>query len=180
MRNLIVGAVLLTSSVAEARRPVPPEQFTSEAHVWLARAMIAEAGWRAKKDHVGMAYVLARRWKRATERWPTMRFVDVIRNYCAGLGSFRRSLTARQEWLRGLDFNVRKPDAWPKRASWKRHGRFWADTLERSHAWAQGELRDPCRGRAWHWGGVIDSPRGRMVAIDCGGTRNTFYGMAEE
>lgn len=160
---------------------MPTEQWTPHAHVWLARAMVAEAGWEAKSDHVAIAYVLSRRWKRAKERWPTLRFVDVIRNYCAGLGSFRRSLTPRQRWLRALGFEVEAaPDGWPRGASWRRHERLWRGALKRSLKWSRGELRDPCRGRAWHWGGTIDSPHGRMVAVDCGETRNTFYGMTDE
>lgn len=175
---LIVGGLLFCGSVADAQPPVPAGQWTPDTHIWLARAMVAEAGWHSNRDHVAIAHVLARRWHRARDRWPTLRFLDVIRNYCAGLGDYRRSLTPRQKWLRALDFEVARPSGWPRRVSWKKHSRYWRGALKRSQRWAAGAIKDPCRGKAWHWGGTIDSPYGRMVAVDCGETRNTFYGMS--
>jgi hypothetical protein len=179
MRKYIVsGAVVLATSTASAQtRPIPESQWTPEAHIWLSRAMVAEAGWKAERDHIAIAYVLARRWKRLAERWPTLRFIDVIRNYCAGLGDYRRELTARQRWLRALSWKDAQPKGWPRSASWKRYLPLWRATVLRSARWSEGRLRDPCRGRAWHWGGVIDTPQGRMVPVDCGHTRNTFYTM---
>ena len=137
--------------------------------------MVAEAGWEAATDHIAIAYVLARRWRRVKERFTSLRFVDVVRTYCTGLGNYRRSLTPRQQWLRSLNFAAEAPQGWPTTASWSNHESFWRAALARSQAWFQGRLRDPCRGRAEHWGGIIDSPQGRMVPIDCGETRNTFY-----
>lgn len=175
---LLASGFLLWGTVVEAKPPLPAAQWTPDTHIWLARAMVAEAGWDAPRDHVAIAHVLARRWRRAVERWPTLRFLDVIRNYCAGLGDFRRSLTPRQRWLRALDFEVARPEGWPRSASWKRHANYWRNALKRSQRWASGRIKDPCQGKAWHWGGTIDSPYGRMVAVDCGETRNTFYGMS--
>ncbi|MDD9934309.1 MAG: hypothetical protein OXT09_11940 [Myxococcales bacterium] len=172
---VIATAVQPQVAMASRRPPVPAEQWDPQVQLWLARAMVAEAGWLHERDHVAIAYVLARRWKRVTERYPTMRFLDVIRNYCAGLGGFRRSLTPRQTWLRSLWPDASQPEGWPRKVSWRRHAPLWRATFERAGDFARGELRDPCRGRAWHWGGTIDSPRGRMAAIDCGETANTFY-----
>ncbi|MDD9945041.1 MAG: hypothetical protein OXU20_28620 [Myxococcales bacterium] len=174
---IIVGGFLLCTSASQARPPVPTSQWTPDTHLWLSRAMVAEAGWQAETDHVAIAHVLARRWRRAVERWPTLRFIDVIRNYCAGLGDYRRTLTRRQRWLRSLDFQLSEPSGWPRAISWDHHVPLWQSALRRSHLWVQGLLRDPCGGRAWHWGGVIDSPHGRMEAVDCGETLNTFYGI---
>jgi hypothetical protein len=139
--------------------------------------MVAEAGWRAERDHIAIAYVLARRWRRMVERWPRMRFLDIVRTYCAGLGDYRREFTPRQQWLRSLSPTGTKPKGWPDGASWTRHLPLWKAALERSDRWRQGKLRDPCRGKAWHWGGVIDTPQGRMVPVDCGKTLNTFYSV---
>jgi hypothetical protein len=173
---IATGVLLLATSTASAQsRPIPESQWTRDTHIWLARAMVAEAGWKAERDHIAIAYVLARRWRRLTENWPALRFIDVIRNYCAGLGNYTRELTARQRWLRGLSWNDDEPDGWPRAASWRRHLPLWRKTLERSARWSQGGVVDPCRGRAWHWGGTIDTPQGRMVAVSCGETRNTYY-----
>jgi hypothetical protein len=176
MKNRILsGALLLWSSSAQARAPLPDSQWNSQTHVWLARAMVAEAGWLAERDHVAIAYVLARRWRNMSERWPTTRFIDVVRRYCAGLGDYHSSFTRRQLWIRALSPDIAEPEGWPAQVSWRRHSMLWRDALVRSAEWAGGILRDPCRGRAEHWGGTIDSPRGRMVPVDCGETENTFY-----
>jgi len=176
-KYITAGAVLLaaSSAVAQPPPPIPKSQWTPSTQVWLARAMVAEAGWHAENDHIAIAYVLARRWRMLTERWPQLRFIDVIRNYCSGLGSYRRELTQRQKWLRSLSWNDLVPESWPAGVSWQRYLRYWQSVLERSDRWSKGDLKDPCRGRAWHWGGTIDTPRGRMVAVDCGTTENTFY-----
>lgn len=181
MRKYIVtGAVLFATSTAAAEPPapappIPAHQWDAETEVWLARAMVAEAGWDAEHDHIAIAYVLAKRWRKAVERWPQLRFIDILRNYCAGLGDYRRALTPRQRWLRSLNPEGTQPDGWPTQASWRNHLPLWQKALARARAWGEGTLRDPCKGRAWHWGGSIDSPRGRMVRVECGETRNTFY-----
>jgi len=178
---IATGVIVLAASTADAqRRPIPEGQWNRETHIWLARAMVAEAGWKAERDHIAIAYVLARRWRRLTERWPALRFIDVIRNYCAGLGDYTRELTNRQRWLRGLSWSRDEPEGWPRAVSWSRHLPLWRDALKRSARWSKGRLKDPCRGRAWHWGGTIDTPVGRMVQVNCGETRNTYYSVLNE
>lgn len=177
---IVVVSLLICSSASALRQPLPESQWSAETHLWLSRAMVAEAGWTGERDHVAIAYVLARRWHRVKERFATLRFLDIVRNYCAGLGDYRRSLTPRQHWLRGLGFGPEEPSGWPRDVSWARHQSLWKAALTRSMKWFRGELRDPCRGRALHWGGTIDSPQGRMVPVDCGETRNTFYGLRHD
>ena len=193
---VLIGAWLshCSSTVAAGSpplRPVPAQQWTPDAHVWLARGMVAEAGWLNDRDHVAIAYVLARRWKRVTERYPTLRFLDVIRNYCAGLGA-REAATARQLWVRALpapDSPMDAPEGWPRSASWPQHRKLWRQVLQRAQHFAMGQLADPSRGRAWHWGScdsrLPDLPRalrmidaGRWVPLDIPGTRNCFYALA--
>jgi hypothetical protein len=179
---ITTGVVLLATSTTGAQHPppIPASQWTPATHVWLSRAMVAEAGWNAETDHVAIAYVLARRWQKLSERWPGLRFVDVIQNYCAGLGNYHREFTPRQRWIRSLSWDDVEPENWPSGASWKRHLSYWKSVLERSDRWSKGDLQDPCRGRAVHWGGTIDSPRGRMVPVNCGTTQNTFYRLSSE
>jgi hypothetical protein len=175
---LVTGAVvLMTSTVSAQVAPLPATEWTPQAQIWLARAMVAEAGWNAKLDYVAIAYVLARRWRQMIERWPALRFIDVVKSYCLGLGDYRRQPTERQRWIRSLSWDASVPESWPNKISWTKHIPFWRVALLITDKWVKGELRDPCRGRAWHWGGTIDNPHGRMVAVDCGETRNTFYGL---
>jgi hypothetical protein len=182
MRALVLALCLLVASVAAARpAPLPSDQYDAEARIWLARAMVAEGGWTAERDHVAIAYVLARRWRAAQARSPGVRLVNVIRRYCAGLEPGRAQLTRRQRWLRSLTPMLEEPDGWPsEKASWARHRQVWAGVLARADAWSRGRLPDPCRGASWYWGGVMDLPRGRMYRVDCGATRNTFYGLKRQ
>jgi len=184
---LLLAALLwlvLSTRTAAARPPLPPEQRTPEAELWLARTFVGEAGWRAKRTHVGIAYVLARRWRRAVARWPDMRFDTVIKNYAHALGFRRRGTpTKRQLWIRGLEGELR-PEHWPRsRASWKRHVSLWKSARERAARFFAGRLRDPCKGRAWHWGGTIDvdlAASKRLRPVDCGDTGGTtFYDTGE-
>lgn len=166
---------------AAARRPIPQEQWSPQVRVWLAQGVIGEAGWLAERDHVAIAYVLVRRWRQMQKRWPSLQFRDVLFRYAKALGGGRREFTSRQLWIRSLTPDLSEPGHWPRKASWKRHRPLWAATLARVDAWARGELRDPCRGLARHWGGVnlvSDLPKGRMVAIDCGETKNIFYDLS--
>jgi hypothetical protein len=177
---VIIGSMVTKCAApAEASTFLPPAQFTPRTRVWLARAMVSEAGWKAELDHAGISHILYRRWKNMRKRWPDMTFEHVIRAYCAGFYVKERSLTPRQRWIQQLIPSPRQPKDWPaKKASWKVHMPLWKAAWDRAGRFGAGKLRDPCRGRAWHWGGEIDLPlakQKRLVEVDCGNTRNTFY-----
>jgi hypothetical protein len=176
MRAFALATMLSFAGVASARPPIPPEQWDRSTHLWLARAFVAEAGWKARRDWAGIAWVLAGRWRRASKRWPALRFVSTIRGYCAGLGE-GRSRTARMAWVHGLRPDMLAPGGWPAGASWERHEPWWRDAVRMAERWSRGGVGDPCRGRAQHWGGPdgLDPPRGRMERVDCGETLNVFY-----
>lgn len=173
----LLFAGMMTHCTAEAQ-VLPADEWTPRTHLWLARAFVAEAGWEGERDHAAIAWVLERRWKRAKKRWQTLRFIDVVRAYCAGLGDWKPRVTRRQQWVRELAFDLDEPEHWPRKADWGEHVGYWQGALNRAWDWQRGRVSDPCRGKSWHWGGTIDSPFGRMVAVDCGDTRNTFYGLS--
>lgn len=180
MRAAILTLCLLLSSVAHAA-PKPlldDSQWTPTTRLWLARAMIGEGGWLAERDHVGFAWVFYRRWLKMRERWPEMRFVDVVRFYAKSLGDGRSQPTDRQVWVRGL-LGDEAPPGWPaKKARWSRHVVWWQKTLERTDKWRLGLLRDPCRGRAYNFGGSIDveiAEQKGLREVDCGDTESIFY-----
>ncbi len=59
----------------------------------------------------------------------------------------------------------------------KRENRQWARIRARAAALVAGKRPDPCP-RAVHWGGTVDSPRGRQIPATCaaqGRTKNTLY-----
>ena len=180
MRKIIFFIILVLSLPVSAKAPLPEEQLQKSDYVWLARSMVAEAGWESERDHIAIAYVLARQWRMQQKRWPKLRFRDLMFRYVKGLGGHRREYTIRQRWIRSLSPAMTEPDHWPKRASWERHRPLWAATLVRVEQWAQGRLPDPCQGDAWHWGGTMDFPKQRMIKIDCGETKNTFYTLSSD
>lgn len=170
MRSALPACVAVMAwSVAARAEPVPQVDWTPQARLWLARALVAEAGWVAPTDHAAIAWVLARRWKRMKKRWPRLRFVTVIRSYCAGLGH-HPAVTRRQMWVRSLPWG--DPTGWLRRYA----GR-WQRVRDLVEAWARGEVLDPCSGSAWHWGGPVDTPRPWWRQVRCGNTSNRFYAL---
>lgn len=157
---------------------LPSEQWNSQTHLWLARAVVGEAGWRAENDHIAIPYVLLRRWKTMSRRWPDLKFKGVILAYAKALGGGRSSYTPRQQWIRRLNFEGLQPDHWPAKANWKYHKPIWYKILNRLDDWRLGRVPDPCRGKAEHWGGEMDKPLATMHEVDCGDTVNKFYGIS--
>lgn len=184
MKNCVVVLALIIlfgGAKIEAKEKkysmIPAEQFDLSTRLWLARAMVGEAGWLARRDHIAIAYVLKRRWKTMRKRWSQIRFKTVVLSYSKALGGGRREYTARQLWVRNLGFDLHKPKGWPQKISWKRHSKYWKSILKYVVQWGDGKLSDPCRGRSYHWGGYTDIPNNRLFPIDCGETLNTFYGI---
>lgn len=191
MRTAILTALLLCTSVAHAGRlPLPPEQWNPYAHLWLSRAAVAESGWFAERDHALMAWSLTYGWRRMVqrERFKTLRFVDHVRNYCAGLGY--NTPTRRQEWIRqlpGLSSDLR-PAAW-QRGLWSRNLKRWRRVQARMLKWGKGRIKDESKGRVRHWGSpdarLPDLSRakraiksGKWVQLDIEGVKNAYYGLA--
>jgi hypothetical protein len=176
MRKFVLSLAFIFIFISTAHAaPIPKEEITGKDKIWLARAMVAEAGWESKRDHVAIAYVLVRRWRKMQVRWPTLRFRNVMFAYVKGLGEGRREPTARQRWIRALSPDLNQPAYWPRNVRWSHHKGLWGAVIVRVEAWLSGKLRDPCRGRAWHWGGTIDEPWKKLEQVDCGETKNTFY-----
>lgn len=185
MKTLIQSVAFVMCTIHAAtggayQKPLPLEQQTPQAELWLARAFVGEAGWMQRNAHAGIAHVLARRWRRVVRRFETMRFETVIKNYCHALGFKRKGTpTRRQLWVRGL-FGPTAPEAWPHHKSrWERHLPRWKAAIKRSRKWFAGRIKDPCQGRAWHWGGLVDRELARtkhLRTVECGDTgRTTFY-----
>lgn len=172
---IIIGLLASLTPTATAKRPppVPQEQWTKETTVWLARAWVAEAGWPKtyvkKEEQHAIGYALAARWKQLLKRYPRIRFVSVIRAYCAGLGeNLRKEPTSRQKWIRNL-LGPNEPKGWPRSfVSWERHRPLWKDTIDRVRLFSQGRISNPCPGASFFGGKKAgDVPKGKMVRHDC-------------
>jgi len=179
MRALILATLLTFAVPASAQQPpLPPEQLDAEARLTLAKAFVGEGGWEAHRDWDGIAWVLSRRWQtaqrsaRGRARYP--RFVDMVRQYCAPLRGQPKK--RRQRWIRALTPKALQPPHWPAhRVDWSDRVGFWRDAMTRAWEWAEGLVADPCRGRAWHFGGPMDEPPRGHRRIWCGPMENTFY-----
>lgn len=156
--------------------------------------MVAEAA-ESEQDHIAVAYSLKNWWELRKRKYPTLRYADVMRAYCSVHKLSLKRLSPRQLWIRQLGFPTRdflgnvvvdKPEAFPSNASWKRTRRVWLETLQRAQDWYDGKLKDPCRGRAVHWGAPSDPsnrwylesdvPSEKLVRLKCSDRlENDYY-----
>ena len=179
----------ITQATAAGARPVPKEQWTPEAKLWLSRALVGEGGWLSKRDHAGIAWALANRWQARHELSPEVSFVEHVRVYCASVG-YKRP-TKRQRWVRALpkEANTQSPPlGWPSHVSWANHVAWWRSVQRWAHAWGRGEVPDPTGGRVEHFGArdprLVDPARARRAVqrgvwypIVIAGASSAFYGV---
>ena len=149
-----------------------PARADDDSALWMARCMVAEAGWTAVTDHLAIGYVLVRRWEWTRRR---MALSEMVRRYCYG---FKEPVapTTRLAWVRSLNEEGTEPAGWPSReGSWKYIRKFWFEILQRARAIITYQLADPCHGMALHWGAPF---KGTLPDyISCGKTLNHFYAV---
>jgi hypothetical protein len=158
--SLAIGAaLLLTRSVwAAAPDPSQVQMADKDPELILARALVAEAGYRPQRDHTAILHVLRRR----------------------GGDSLRAQARLAVSYC-----SVFKPSSKPTRhrflvsnADWPYLRRSAPAVTRLVRAWARGvDVPDPCGGQAVHWGSPDDMQLRSIdpaVHVDCGGTRNVF------
>jgi hypothetical protein len=123
----------------------------------LGRCVVGEGGWTSTADHAAVLHVLQRR-ARASGRT----LLEQARAYATGCKA-ARVLRERPQQLQ-----------------------HWDAALDLVEAFQAGELADPCRGRADHWGGTAKGTEkdqaniaawvadGTSEVVDCGVTLNRF------
>lgn len=199
---IVVMSILaagINASVAEGQTPVTMEEFTPEAHIWLARGVVAESGFRSHDDLLAISNVLARRTHMLQKKIPTATFEGMIREYMAGMGPARRGMSSRTRYIRELPYHmpatnknlailleeegwegvikaVPKPEGVPSSLRWGTYIMLWNAVLRDSRKWAFGQVSDKCSS-ARHWGGSMDAPSPRWRIVDCGDTLNIFYAV---
>lgn len=150
---VLLASVLIAPSLARAEAE-PPNQL-----IWAARACYVEATFR-ESDCVALLWVARKRAEHSGREW-----LDMLADYSAVHADNPR---ARE--VRGYPWG----DVAGKSAVWNRQ---WQHLREVVVEFASGQRPDPCP-RARHWGGSMDSPRGRMVPARCSkATVNTFYAV---
>lgn len=120
----------------------------------LVQTLVAEAGWHKVDDYPAILHVLERR--RHLPAFEGLSLSEVAQAYSA--------------------FFKPGPDT-------QHRADVAAITLETAPKWAlkavdlfyAGRLRDPCRGRATHWGSPEDyAGKTGFLVVDCGNTRNIY------
>lgn len=150
----VVAGVTVPSLRAAAQAPTDDETL-----LWAARACYVEASFR-EADCAALLWVTRKRAARAARPW-----LQMIRQYSAVDADTPHAVESR-----GFSWG----EVPNKSVPWNRN---WAKLRDLVVAVASGERRDPCP-RAWHWGGTMDHPRGRMVRARCAATTaNTFYAL---
>jgi hypothetical protein len=152
---------------------ISDREWNKSGKLWIARAMVSEAGWDETADHVAIAYVLYRRWVQVKRKFPRFPIRAVVARYCAGFG--KTVYFARQKWVRNLNEDGKRPKGWPDDIAWSDYKDRWLSVLKTADEWRQGIHLDPCRGISRYWGGPMDKPSKRMIRMDCGKTKNYFY-----
>lgn len=171
--GVVPPAPFASSPVLAVTRPVPPEEFTREAHLTLARACAREADLspRQRNDHAMIAFVTARAWKWQRQGWS---FAETVRRH-ANLDHD----TPRTRWALSLPWG---PLVKVRRAAERGQ---WVSLLRFLWSWSQGWVPDPCpSARTWH--GRNPTARARhnrllsdLVPVECG-TSNVALGRAGE
>lgn len=143
--------------------PVPEDEWTNEAKLWLARSLIGEVGWDRPAEQSAVAWVYANRAKKLEQ----YTFLGMVKTYSAAV---RKQGQQRQPWVFELHFNGNKPKYWPSYIEWKgRHAQYWMDTLELIDRWQAGKVPNYCP-TANHFGSYSDSFRAeglRWTRIKC-------------
>ena len=183
-------------------QPMVPGQWNRNTHLWLARSLVGEAGWKSVDDHVAIMNILRRRWQRLEQQVPGTPFVVMVRQYAAGMSASRTRFSPRTTWVRalpytmpataasmqdelnergwaGLVYRIPPPIGWPAHLDWAAYLPRWNRVLERSNAWAQGRYADKCP-EALHWGApsgvdMVRAMEAGWTAVDCGDTLNRFW-----
>ena len=132
----------------------------SEDHLRLVHAILGEEGWRPTNGHPAILHVLERRRHLPAHEGFTL--TRMANEYCAFLkpnpekndlphrtAIYRLTLKTAPQWaVRLVDRFLKNPE----------------------------RVKDPCRGRAWHFGSLTDVLASKRYRVDCGKTYNIFLG----
>lgn len=134
---------------------------SASAYLDVARCVVGEVGWSTGKEARLIVRVLRSRAARHG-----MTPDHLARQYCEPL----REPEARP-WVAALP----APGApWPEVLLPRRYLLRWRRVLAAVREWSREPPARPACG-AGHWAAKRWTPSDRLVAVDCGPTRNVFY-----
>lgn len=154
---LWAAAALAPQAKGDSAQPII---WNAETHLRLSQCFIAEAD-ESVGDWTAVAFTMRNWLESRRKRYPELRYLDIVRTTCSVHKLSDSSRSRRQRWIRALDFPGpdgagARPKGFPRNASWKRKQRYWLKALHHAQRWRDGELRDPCGGRAVIWGAPRD------------------------
>jgi hypothetical protein len=148
----------------------------------VARVCVAEAGWDLRTgDCAAIAWLLRRRAARLGVS------VDVlVRRYSTR--HFDEERTDARRWIVGLTLAATvdgspAPEGWPRSLEWPPYRRALGAAHNHVRGVLVGDIGDPCRGEAAHWGARFgdDVERARRAGwrlLECSGReRNAFWSV---
>lgn len=124
--------------------------------------LLGEAGWRPRNDHPAMLHVLDKR-RRVLPAYEGMTLTQAAESYSKFLSAARPKDSSNH---RKAIYRLKSLDEAPE----------WAVKLVDRFLKDPKSVRDPCRGKAWHWGGrfEVHPVTARVRGVDCGSTANIF------
>ncbi len=152
MRMLFLILPLLLLLPAETGAAVVP----AEERLVLVHALLGESGYRPKPDQPAILHLFNRRRRLPEHRGKTL-------------------TEMAQAYSNFLDMD--RPETPHRKA-------VFAMTLETAPQWTvrlvdrflanPKRIKDPCKGKAWHFGGRFEVDIEGALVIDCGDTANVF------
>jgi hypothetical protein len=144
---------------------LPPEaEAGSEDRLRLVHTLLGEEGWRPTNGHPAILHVLERRRHLPAHQGFTL--TRMANEYSAFL----------------------KPN--PKKNDLPHRTAIYALNIETAPQWAvrlvdkflenPRSIKDPCRGRAWHFGSKQDVLTSKRHRVNCGKTNNIFLGKKKQ
>jgi len=154
-----------TASSDVVQKPIPADQWTPQAKLWLARSCVGEtrfgvgAADEAMEECMAIAWVYSKRLKIIRAQGVRKDLLWVIKRYSAAV---KKRSTHTRPWILTLDYGLKRPSNWPSSLRWGVYRDLWSDKLATLDEWASGKRPDPVP-EANHYGGSMDVKRAEYI-----------------
>lgn len=144
MRNLIFITMLLLCSIAYVAS-VGNAQLKLDLETAQLKLLVGESGWDNELDQTVILFAVHRLDKQDA------RTENLLETLELHIPWWSNGAPPRRPWIARLDAACLEPEGFPKRLSWQRHQRWCFETVRRIRHYAQGRLKNPCKGTPNNW-----------------------------